>query len=138
MEEVKNNLKETFVDDVDFFKSNEMDDRGKLLQKAIIPSVEKQKAAEVIKRKPKKVKKEIIKFKNEIQEMFKRLDEIIKEVVTTRKLSRSTGELVEYYGKFKNEFEWGINDMINYPRGVAEEGNKKAEESDYDKTRIRL
>lgn len=162
-------MKETFKDDGNFFKSNELDGNGKLLKKTI-PTVEKktvdsdffksfeQEEDGILKSIPtiekKTVKKEITvstgertkptkqitAFKKKIEDAFKCIDGVISDLVKDLDTSDSSyrtqrcTEMLLAYKKFKNDFQYSVNDKINYPRTK----NEDKIENDWDKTRIRI
>ncbi len=117
-----------FLEGNDFFKSHELKENGELLLKAIpeMPK-EKQKKEISIKSGPKKPTKEVTKFKNETENLFKKLDDIVKDAIMKKGLN-STKFLVDKYTNFKFEFQFCLNDIINY--------GENEYNSDFDKTRI--
>lgn len=123
--------KSPFLDDNDFFKSHKIGERGELLIKSIpeLPQNKPPKQQIMQKMGPKKPTPEVTKFKKKIESNIEELDQVIKDVVNQKGLTRSK-YLVEKYTNFKSELQYCLNDMINY-------GTKQNNiDNDYDKTRV--
>jgi len=136
MSEEKNNnneeMKESpFLDEgEDFTKSTTVDGEGKL-QKAI-PTMES--VTKKVMQQKKQMPKGFDKFKKEVEDCFKLLDDICKEIAGKLK-PENTGELLKRYKDFKQEFKWRINDFMQYP---AEPEDEIKTESEYAKNRINI
>ena len=117
--------KSPFLDDQDFFKSNELSENGELLTKAI-PEMKKEPPKKI---GPPNAPPKIAKFKKETETMFSKVDVLIKEIIEKKGLTRSKN-LIEKYTDFKSELQYCLNDMIHY----GSENN----ESGWDKTRINI
>jgi len=137
------NLKNAFDNDVDFFKSTELKENGSLLQKAI-PTVEKKTITKkVTVSEPKKPTAAITAFKKKVEDSFKIIDNVVKDLVADLEnmSNYQTEECVEMlasYKKFKSKFSYIVNDAINYPKTKEAIKDEMKEESNYDKTRIRI
>ena len=122
----------------DFFKSTELNPEGKLLQKSIPSMPDSGMKMNPVQTK-KKVPKEIVKYVEKCEETLKGLDEKIKEIITSDKLSMYNQDeaikMIAAYKTFKYCFTRCTNQIINYPeiRDI-----KSKEKTDWDKTRINL
>jgi hypothetical protein len=119
----------------DFFKSTEIQSNGHLLQKSI-PTTAGKTVEKVIKTKEKKTSPEVTKFVKKIEDTFKVIDGVVKDLMAMYPgKPERCGEMLEAYNKFKNQFSWKVNDAINYPKdGEIVERPK----SDYEKSRIKI
>ena len=103
--------KKVFEDD--FFKSNELNEQGHLLQKSIPTVGSKPKKVE---KKKKEVSKEVKAFKQKVETAFETINEVVKDLVDLcGKKPENCAEMLSEYRKFKSSFEWKLNDAINYP-----------------------
>jgi len=114
----------------DFCKSTTVNEHGKLLK--AIPTM--QKITKKVLTTKKTMPKGFDKFKKEVEQCFKILDGICKEISGNMK-PEETGDLIKKYADFKREFSYKINSYIKNP---VEVGLPEMETSEYDKTRIKL
>lgn len=129
----------------DFFKSNELDGNGKIIEKSIptvkIETIKK----EITVNKERKVTKEVENFVKKTEAHFKQMDEMVKD---TCKQSSDKGtdwdqegavEMKLLYNKFKQRYSRVVNNLINYPNeGKREEERLSSVKSEWDKSRIRI
>jgi len=121
--------KSIFSNNIDFFKSNSLEENGMLKS---IPTMPVKEYQERIEQKRKEIPVEVIQFKQKVQNQFKDMDELIKECVTEISAEKMA-EALTCYSKFKRELQSVLNDFINYP-----EQKSVSDESDWDKSRIKI
>ena len=126
--------KQAFLNEDDFFKSNQLDEGGVNLIKAI-PTIQK-KMKKIVKEQ-KEMPKEFIKFKKQVQDAFALIDGIVKEMSQKCKIER-IANMIKNYSEFKNDFQWKLNDLIMNPRAMEEDNMMKEDESEYNKNRINI
>lgn len=127
-----------FLNDTEFFKSLELDDNGKLKLLKSIPTVNGtlKKVQKEIEIKQTTIPKEVLKFKKEIEDAFIKINNVMKDLIESYDNPEKCAELLKYYKDFKNEFQYKLNDAINYPKS-----NNKIEtvgENEYEKSRVNL
>jgi hypothetical protein len=140
-------IKQPFLEDSEFFKSNEMNEHGKVIEKSI-PTVQvKTKKKEVKISTERKPTKEVEKFVKDVEAKFKEIDKIVMDACKKGSENKSSYiidkvlECKSHYSKFKNCLSYVINDIINYPEQVKQqaiEPESQSPRSEYSKTRISI
>lgn len=104
-------------DDGDFFKSNTLNDKGRLVktEKTDIPSVVNEKTVKKVETQSKKTPETVKKFVKDVESTFKKIDGIVKELENEYTDNRSVKEMCLDYIKFKNQLQHTLNRKVNSP-----------------------